>query len=66
MSKEFMEAAMANVKRLGDCRGGHLFQEIPHCLVKWGKKYECSKCGGMIDRAAHYWYMLGRSHGGGK
>lgn len=65
-NKEFMAAAIENVTKLAACLGGHLFQEIPHDLVQFGKRWECSKCGGKIDRAAHYWYSLGRSHGGGK
>jgi hypothetical protein len=64
--KQIMAEAMANVKLLGACKGGHQFHELPGDVVRLGKRYECSKCGGKIDRSAHYWYTLGQQHGTAK
>lgn len=63
--RAFIEAAQANVKRLGSCRGGHLFTRMGDEAARPGRRFECSKCGGQIDWGAMYWYKLGLEHGKG-
>ncbi len=49
-----------NLNLLDSCSGPHVF--IKRIGSNNVIKYHCSKCRGIIDRAAHKWYTQGLEH----
>lgn len=58
--KKIWEDVKANHKRMAEC-DNHIFFLLPGDNPL-RNKYECKRCGGIIDGIAYLWYTEGRKH----
>lgn len=61
-SKQIWEEVKENHKKLDSCNK-HDFSIDVTPAIKFGKKYKCSSCGGVVDGITKLWYEKGVEHG---
>lgn len=61
--KAILHEAKVNQTNLRGCPGPHDFHPEDPAAVGFGAKYRCTRCEGVVDSHAHYWYRIGQDHG---
>jgi hypothetical protein len=59
--KQIFEEVKENHRKLDSCsRHDFSIDLVPD--TKWGKRYQCSRCRGIVDSLTKYWYEKGLKH----
>lgn len=58
----YIKDRLVNVKKIRNCSFPHDFQDATPEKT-FGKRYVCTKCGGMVKKTEMIYYNLGLKHG---